>query len=326
MPTTGADRDTSQRQSVCALGYPGRLVITGIQIGLVGSGQMYPMTVVLKHPVRFGEISHGPFIHTGVVFDLLIQATEELSHDLEYPAESIVAADGVPYAPVAIEAAMTQYPQYGDTILIDVEPIAIGDRHVQLEYRFERASDGSEFGRVAMVQVTITPDGHAEKVQPSVRSGLEALPGSDRDEIDVSPRPPQGDGPALSREMTFRTPHVEGAGLGYFEDYAQEMALCLETWLADRGKSVGSLTGDTYPFIPVEWALTLQESIQFEDQIEIVGRILEKDDRSVDIAFEFQRPATDDICIRADMTYGCFDGQGQRVVFPSEAMSGLNQE
>lgn len=284
------------------------------------------MTGVLQHKVRFGELSYGPFIHNGTIFDLLIEATEELSHELGYAAETIVAADGVPYAPVAIEASMDTYPRYEDTICIDIEPITIGERHVQLAYRFTRAADDVQFGRAAMVQITITPDGEAEPVHPSVRAGLEALEGAAREPIDVAPRAPIGDGAALSRDVVFRSPHIEGAALGYFEDYARELSICLEAWLAERGHSLRSLTDQTYPFIPVDWELTLEESINFEDQISIDGRVLRADEQAVEIAYELRRPSTDDVCIRADMTYGCFTDRGERAAFPTAALDAVRTD
>ncbi|WP_435064402.1 acyl-CoA thioesterase [Halobaculum sp. EA56] len=284
------------------------------------------MVELLRHKVRFGELSYGPLLHNATFFDLLIEATEELSYELGYTVEEIVEAGGVPYAPVAIHAEMSRYPRYEDTVVVDAEPVSIGERHVQFAYRFERAADGAEFGRATMVQVTITPEGTAEPVSEDLRAELSSLGSADRDPVRIEPRAPDGDGARLARDVVFRTPHIEAAGLGYFEDYARELSICLETFLEGRGRSLGSLTDGTYPFAPVGWDVALENSIRFEDEIAIEGRVLDATERAVDVAYELRRPSTDDVCIRADFTYGCFDGDGRRVAFPPEAVDVVDGE
>lgn len=278
------------------------------------------MVELLRHKVRFGDLSYGPLMHNAVFFDLLIQATEELSYELGYTVEEIVEAGGVPYAPVAIHADIERYPRYEDTIVISAKPVAVGDNHVQLEYRLARESDGVEFGRATMVQVTITPEHEAEPVSQELCEQLEALGFADRDPFSVEPRHPPGETAQFTRNVVFRTPHLEGANLGFFEDYARELSITLEEHLANRGRSLRSLTDDTYPFTPASWDFTLENSIRFEDDITIVGEVLDTDGRAVDTAYELRREATDDVCIRADVTYGCYGEDGERVSFPSEAV------
>jgi acyl-CoA thioesterase FadM len=123
--------------------------------------------------------------------------------------------------------------------------------------------------------------------------------------------------------VTFRTPHIEAAGLGYFEDYAREMSLVLEAFLDERGQSLGDLTGETYPFVPVEWDLTIERSIAFEDEIDVVGRVVEVGDETVEVAYEFRRAGTGEVCIRAALAYGCLDGDGERVAFPPAAIEAV---
>lgn len=285
------------------------------------------MVELLRHKVRFGELSYGPLMHHAVFFDLLIEATEELSYELGYTVERIVEAGGVPYAPVAIRADLSRYPRYEDTVVVRVEPVSVGERGVQLAYRFERASDGAAFGAATMVQVTITPEGDAEPVSAELREQLESLGSADRDPVEIDPRPPAGDGPRLSRDVVFRTPHLEAAGLGYFEDYVRELSICLEEFLASRGRSLRSLTADgAVPFVPVGWELALENSIRFEDEIAIEGRVLDADEEAVDVAYELRRPATDDVCIRAEFSYGCFDADGERIALPAEAVDVVDGE
>lgn len=284
------------------------------------------MVELLRHKVRFGELSYGPLLHNATFFDLLIEATEELSYELGYTVEEIVAAGGVPYAPVAIHADIQRYPRYEDTIVVDVEPVSIGENHVQFAYRFVRASDDVEFGTATMVQVTITPDRTAEPVSPELRTEIQSLGSTDRQPVDISPRSPDGDGLQFTRDVVFRTPHLEAANLGYFEDYARELSICIEELIESRGRSLRDLTDDTYPFVPVSWDLTLEDSILFEDDITIVGEVLDVDERTVNVAYEMRRESTGDVCIRADLAYGCFDSDGERVPFPPEATEVLRTE
>lgn len=279
------------------------------------------MVELVRHKVRFGELSVGPLLHYATFFDLVILATEELSYELGYTVEEIVAGGGVPYAPVAIHADIRRYPQYADTVVVEVEPISIGENHVQLGYRFSRAADSVEFGTASMVQVTITPEGRAEPVSDEVRAKLEAMGTADREPVEIEPRSLRGEGPSFSRRVVFRTPLVEAANLGYFEDYARELSITVEEFLEAQGRSLGDLSGETYPFVPFVWDFTLEDSIRFEDDILIAGEVLGSTADRVDIAYEMRRATTDEVCIRADVGYGCFDANGERVAFADEALS-----
>ena len=292
------------------------------------------MVELLRQKVRFGELSWGPFVHYATFFDLLIQATEELSYELEYPAEEIVASGGVPFAPVAVHAEIDRYPRYEDTIVVIGEPTAVGETNVQVDYRFHRAADGVEFGRARLVHVTITPGGAAETVSTALRGQLESMTPERSRSPDwaparIEPRPPAGDAPELERTVTFRTPHLEAAGLGYFEDYAREVSICLEEFLEGRGHSLRDLTGETYPFVPLAWDLTIERSIAFEDVVDIEGRTLAAEADAVEVAYEFRKDpsgldSSGDVCLRASITYGCLDGSGERVAFPRGAIEAVS--
>lgn len=283
------------------------------------------MAELLRHKVRFGDLSFSPFVHNATFFDLLIQATEELSYDLDYAVEDIVDAGGVPYAPVAIQADLQQYPEYEDTIVIEADPVSVGETNVQLVYTLRRESDGREFGTATMVQITITPDGVAERITPELREKIQSYGSTNRTPVSVSPREPTGDGARFTHDVTFYTSHIEAAGLGYFEDYAREISVALEQFLAANGDSLRALTDDRYPFVPVGWNCTLEDSIRFEDDITVFGQVLDAADDAVTIAYEMRREATDDICIRADFTYGCFDEDGQRVDFQPAALAPMRE-
>lgn len=314
------------------------------------------MVELLRHKVRFGELSYGPLLHYAEFFELLIEATEELCYELDHTPEEVVASSGVPLAPVAIHAEIARYPRYEDTIVVTGEPAGVGETNVRIDYRFHRAADGIEFGRASMVQVTITPEHTAEPISPALRERLESLgseggeaesgapnggvgedggPGGsdtgspetgDGDTVRIEPRLLEGSGSELARKVTFRTPHLEAAGLGFFEDYARELSICLEEFLEDRGRSLRSLAGETYPFVPLAWDLVIDRSIEFEDEMAIVGRVLDADREAVEIAYEFRHAATGDVCIRAALTYGCFDDDGRRVAFEPVAIEAVSDE
>lgn len=281
------------------------------------------MAELLRHKVRFGDLSFSPFMHNATFFDLLIQATEELSYELDYAVEDIVEAGGVPYAPVAIQADLERYPQYEDTIVVEAEPVSVGETNVQFEYSLRRAADDYEFGTATMVQVTITPEGVAETITPDFRDRIRSFGSTDRAPVAISAREPTGTGRRFTHDVTFRTPHIEAAGLGYFEDYARQFSVALEQFLEEHGRSLRSLTGDTYPYVPVGWDCTLEDSIRFEDDMTVVGEVLDVDDDEVTIAYEMRREETADVCIAADFTYGCFDEGGDRVEFHPEALDPL---
>jgi len=281
------------------------------------------MAELLRHKVRFGELSFSPFVHNAAFFDILIRATEELSYELDYAVEEIVDAGGVPYAPVAIQADFQRYPRYEDTIVVDADPVSVGETNVQFEYSFRRAADDYEYGTATMVQVTITPDGVAETITPELRDRIQSFGSVDRGPVAIAPREPNGPGRRFTHDVTFRTPHIEAAGLGYFEDYAREFSVCLEQFLEANGRSLRSLTGDTYPFVPVGWTCTLEDSIRFEDDITTVAQVLDVADDEATVAYEMRRESTDDVCIQADFTYGCFDEDGDRVEFDPAALEPL---
>lgn len=278
------------------------------------------MLDLLRHNVRFGELSWGPYVHYSRLFDWLIRATEELSYELNEPVEATVSAGGVPFAPVAIQATMDEYPRYEDTVVVAGEPTAVGETNVQMDYRFRRAADGVELGRATMVQVTITPEHTAEPISPALRERLASIGEVDGDPVRIEPTGPAGDGPELRREVTFRTPHIEAAGLGYFEDYARELSICLEDQLDRRGQSLRALTDDIIPFLPVAWDLAIERSIAFEDSIEVAGRVESVAEDVVEVDYAFRDAESGERRIAADLTYGCFDTDGERVAFPDAAL------
>nr|WP_273739809.1 acyl-[acyl-carrier-protein] thioesterase [Natrinema soli] len=278
------------------------------------------MKELLRHKVRFGELSYGPLMHNATIFDLLIQAVEEFSYEVGYTVEEIVDSGGVPYAPVAIHADIERYPRYPDTILVHVAPVRVGDSHMQIAYRLVRESDDAVFGTATIVHVTITPEGNAEPITPELRNEIESLGFAPEHAVEVTPRSHSGDGPHFEHDVVFRTPHLEAANLGYFEDYAREAMIGLEQFIEEQGRSLRSLINDSYPFVPTRWDVTLENSIRFENDITIQGEVLDVSEEAVDVAYEFRRDATNDVCIRADFTYGTFDSTGERVSFAPAAL------
>lgn len=288
------------------------------------------MVDLLAHPVRFGEVAGGPYVHWSRVFDWLIRATEELSHVLCEPAEATVAAGGVPFAPVGLTVTLPRYPRYGDTVVVAGRPTAAGESAVEVDYRLRRA-DGGEFGRATLVHVTMTPEHAAAPVSAALRERLAAIGDVDGTPTRVDPAGPAGEGPTFRREFTIRTPHLEAAGLTYFEDYAREMSMALEAFLEARGaplsaRSDAATTDERAPFLPVAWTLAIDRPMALDDRIAVVGRVGAVAEDAVEVGYAFRGADAGETRLRADVTYGCLDDANERVPFPAPALAAVRRD
>jgi acyl-CoA thioesterase FadM len=282
------------------------------------------MIEVGSYKIRFGDLSFGPFVHPAKFFDLLIIATEELSYELGYTTEEIVAADGVPYAPVATWGELERYPEYGDTVRITVDPLEITDRSVRCEYRFARQRDGQLFGRAQIVHVTITAAGRGEQVPAASKERLNRIRGPDPSpSVPVEPRGVSVAEPPIDRTVVFRTPDIEAAGLGYFEDYVRQFTIALEEYLDRQGRSLRSWSDPEYPFFVTDWELAFDQSITFEDRIRIVGQFREVTPDAVRVSYAFEGADAGESRIAADVTYGSFTADGDRTQFPADLLATL---
>lgn len=278
------------------------------------------MVDVLSAKVRFGDLSFGPFVHSAVFFDLLIQATEEFAYVLGESCEAITAGGGVPYAPIATWGDLHRYPRYEETVVVSATPVEVGDRSVRCEYDFATQS-GVSIGRAQIVHVTMTPEDTPRGMPTRVRETLERLQDGTRTAVDIDPAAVVT--PAMERDVVFRTPHLEAGGLGYFEDYIRMLSVTLEEYLDAQGASLRELTEPTYPYYVTGWNLTFEAPITFEDRVTIRGDVMAVRDDAVTIAYTFAGADEGDVRIRADLTYGCLDVDGEPTAFPGRGLDVL---
>lgn len=274
--------------------------------------------------VRFGDLGFGQLTHPATFFDWLIISTEELSYEIGYTTDEIVDAGGVPYAPVATWGNLERYPRYDDTVKVTAEPVEISERSFRCEYRFTRADDGVSFGRSQIVHVTITPEGASEPIPPASHEQLlkfqnESVPAP----IEINPEPPVIGTPAIDREVVFRTPHLEAADLGYFEEFVRFLTIALEEYLDELGLSLRAYSKPVYPFLIKGWKLTFAKSIEFEDRIRIKGEFSEVASDKVRVDYAFEGAVDGETRIVANVTYGCYNESGSQVSFPDDLIDKL---
>lgn len=284
---------------------------------------------LLERRVRFGEAC-GPLMHYATYFDLLLCAFEELGRDFEESPEDVVAGGRVPYAPVSTTARIERYPRYGDSIRVDGAPVAVTERSFTTGYTFD--GKGGELGRGWITHMTIGTDGRAETLDPEFRERLverrrdgPTPPDATAAEppADAAATEPPPDATAFEWTTTFRSPHVEAAGVGYFAEYARALAVALEEHLDARGASLGAISGDRYPFYPVEWTLDFRRPIRFEDTVTVRGRVAETTPEAVTIRYGFVGGTEDDRRIAGHVRYGCFDAEGERTAFEKRALAAV---
>lgn len=324
-----------------------------------------------SHAVRFGDITVSGLMHHAKVFDLCIRALEAECNYFEVTIADIVDAGGVPYAPVDVRGEFHDYPRLDERLVVTAQPIEVGDNHFRTDYHFSAEpgakADGESgvatdstgdsdagsrtvsrsCGRVRMTHVTVAPEGGAGALDPTDKERLQnrlepagedsELPGiSETDTI----------GATFSKAVTFHTPHIEAAGLGYIEDYVDFMAATLEGYLHNEGVPLKSLDVDA-PMVPVGWAFEFHQPIYFEDDIRIRARVTDLSAESITVEYALtgaDAPADadspmdetanatgdasrghlehTDVRLEGEMTYECWDG-GETVAVPEALLDAL---
>jgi acyl-CoA thioesterase FadM len=283
---------------------------------------------LLERRVRFGDTTYGPCLHYATVFDWIICTIEEFGEELDYTCDEIVSKGGIPYGPVAVTAKMDRYPTYGDRVRISAVPLYVSDRSFQVEYELSRITNGERLGRVRVVSVTLAPDGTSEPLPMHVEDHLKKLADRDArpdrlDSLDDSPVTFAAEDETFTIRRSFRSPHVEAVDLGYFEDYAQFMAVALEDYLAATSPSLAALceTTDSWPFQPREWRLTFHDMVHFEDEMTIRGYVESPETAIVAYAFDGESDA--DRRLAGRIAYGCCDDNGVFVTPPQAMVDAL---
>jgi acyl-CoA thioesterase FadM len=273
------------------------------------------------HTVRFGDISVGGLMHHDKVLDLCIRTLEEVCSGFEVRLIDIVDADGVPYAPVDVRGKFWSYPAIDRPIRVTPRLLDVDGKHFRLQYDF--ASEWATYGRVRMSHVTVSPAGGAGDLAPADQAHLE----ENVDRLDeTQPELPgfeaqEATGAEFSQQVTYHSPYIEAAGLGYIEDYFGFMASTLESHLAAAGVPLSCLDVDA-PMVPVGWAAEFPRPIRFGDTIRVDAAVTDISTDDVTVQYAHLGDDEDDVRLTAELRYECWD-DGETVRLPDPVADAL---
>lgn len=279
------------------------------------------MRAITGHRVQFGELA-GPLVHGASFFDWELIATQAVARAFDYPFETILADDGIPFAPVVVATSVRRYPATGDVVHVDVVPTNVGDSSVELLYEVVD-DDGDLFATALMTHVTIGPDGRALALPDAVREDF-ADARVDRD-VAVGPDDEGGDAddgddlPAFSTSVPIRSPHIEGAELAYFEEYPRFADVALEGFLAEGGTSLAELSGERRPFRLRDWRWEFRSPVPFESTLRVECDVVAVAEETVRVAHTLTSDGR--VSIEGLTEYGCFDRSGAPVPFDEGALA-----
>lgn len=274
------------------------------------------MQPITNRPVRFGELA-GPLVHGATFFDWQLVATQAVAAAVDYPFETILADDGIPFAPVVVSTSVDRYPGVGDEVTVETVPLSVGDTSVELLYETVDG-DGERLAAARMTHVTISADGSALELPDEARSAL-ADACTDRS-VDVGPRtaPEEPDDlPSPSSSFPVRSPHIEGAELAYFEEYPRFAGIVLEEYLDDSGTTLGELGGEKQPYRLRDWEWEFRAPVPFESSLRVECDVRSVGSETIRVAHELSSDGRTNITGVTE--YGCFDREGEPVPF-DEAM------
>ncbi|MFB9807668.1 acyl-CoA thioesterase [Haladaptatus pallidirubidus] len=126
------------------------------------------MQTIVDHPVQFGELA-GSLVHGAMFFDWQLISTQKIAAAFDYSFEQILAADGIPYAPVVVDTSVDRYPTIGETVTVETTPQSVGDSSIELLYEMVDG-DGERLATAQMIHVTISPAGTALALPEKTRS------------------------------------------------------------------------------------------------------------------------------------------------------------
>ncbi|WP_227377673.1 acyl-CoA thioesterase [Haladaptatus halobius] len=274
------------------------------------------MQTIANHRVRFGDLA-GSLVHGAKFFDWQLISTQEVAMAFDYPFEEILAADGIPYAPVVVSTSVERYPTVGDTISVETVPRSVGDSSVELVYKMVN-SDGEHLATAQMTHVTISPTGTAVPLPEGVRSTFT--------DACVDCNPTVGPStetsgnkelPSFSSTFPIRSPYIEGAELAYFEEYPRFADIALEEYLSEQGMSITELQGEKQPYRIRNWNWEFKAPVQFESTLTVTCDVLAVERETIRIAHELSSNGQTNI--KGVTEYGCYNRSGTPVPF-DEAM------
>lgn len=280
------------------------------------------MQAIKNKRVHFGEFA-GPLAHEAAIFDWQLISTQELATAFDYPFSEILEDDSIPYAPVVIDASIHRYPAIGDMVNVKVDPVAVGKTSLDLQYQMTDGS-GDLIAALRATHVTIGPDGEAVPIPDPVREAYrdalvdpdpeplaECLMGEKSTDIITSAESELF--PSYDTTVSILSPYIEGAELAYFEEYPRFAGAALETFISERGSSVGAMSGEKWPYKPRNWHWEFMAPVHFESNLHIDCEVVSVGRDMVGVVQEFS--CGDTINISAVTEYGCFDSTGKATTF-----------
>ena len=270
------------------------------------------MQTISDRPVYFGEFA-GPLVQGAVFFDWQLISTQELAAAFGYSFEEILDKNGIPYAPVGVDATIHRYPTIGERITVNTHPLQVGESSLTLRY-IVSDNDNEPLASIDATHVTIDANGGASPIPESTREAFaEAIsdPGHKPDPPTVTADPE----PTHSFEwMTpVRSPYIEGAELAYFEEYPRFADIALENYVSKQGQSVGELSGEKYPYRIRNWHWDFRAPVRFESELHIDCGVIACENDLIRVAHEFSTGETTNITGITE--YGCFDETGAPTSF-----------
>jgi acyl-CoA thioesterase FadM len=273
------------------------------------------MEAISEHPVRFGELAGG-LVHGAAFFNWELEATQELASAVEYSLQEILAAGGIPYAPVSVKTSIDRYLRFGESLSVDVTPRDIGEHRVVLGYEF--TSGAESLGEAEIVHVTIGPDGTALALPDHARTRLGDMITEKTGTQPAAASQSTGDTHGeFTRTFTIRTPHIEGADLAYFDEYPRFAAIALEEYLEINGLCLSSFD-ELYPFRLRSWSWSFGNPVRFETDLTVSGEIIGVSETSIFVSHEFRQ--NNRSLIEGTTEYGCFDSSGEPTTFPARIL------
>lgn len=283
------------------------------------------MQTIADRRVYFGELA-GPLAHGSAIFDWQLISTQELVAAFDHPFAAILADDGIPYAPVVVDATVHRYPAIGDVITVDTTPVAVGESSLDLRYEVTDG-DGQPIATVTATHVTIASDGTALSLPDAVReeyadacvtdgnSGPQRTPDTPAtaDDTDTAVTAESASHPSYETTVPIRSPHIEGAELAYFEEYPRFAGDALEAFVAKQGTSTGALSDEKQPYKLRSWQWEFKAPVRFESNLHVDCDVVAVDSDVIRVAHEFSSDGTTNI--EGVTEYGCFDSSGEPTTF-----------
>jgi acyl-CoA thioesterase FadM len=265
------------------------------------------MRTIETRAVRFGELA-GRLAHGYAFFNWQLISTQEFAESIGYPLEQLIAADEIPYAPVATRTRIDRYPTVGDRIAVETTPVQVGEHRIDLRYEFLDGMD-EPFGVGRISHVTISPDGTAKPLPKTVRTRTndDIVDATEAPAFEFDAEPPADVGPTYSDSFEIRRPLIEGSELAYFEEYPRLATIALERYLEAQGVSLLDIEGRSLRLRRWEWSFAAP--VAYGTTLDVNATVVDSSSEGVLVFHTFEQDGR--ALIEGWTEYGCFDDNGE---------------